>query len=104
MIPKGKGILTDHFLYDDEYDESCIAGAERDVGEIRDAALKKVRETHPEIEYVIDRRSIDDYALLSWEYPGKWYYMGLKLPDGCKSKNELIDEIAAETIRYFCGG
>ena len=75
--------------------------AEKDVGEVRDAALKKVQQTHPDVKFVIDRRSIDDYCYKTWEYPGKWYYAGLKLPNGFSSKEELIDAIAEETIRYF---
>lgn len=74
---------------------------ERIVANIRDAALQKVQKTHPEIEYVIDRRTIDDYCHKQWDYPGAWYSRGFKLPDGFKNKDELIDAIADETIRFF---
>lgn len=85
----------------DQYDENSYSQAESDVEQIRQAALRIVRITHPEIKYVVDRYTIDDYAQKSWEYPGKWYYMGLKLPRGFKTKEELIRSIAENTIRYF---
>ncbi|MBO6002292.1 MAG: hypothetical protein J6P53_02220 [Mailhella sp.] len=85
----------------DQYDEGSVIQAENEVEAIRSAALEKVRKLHPEINHVIDRRTIDDYCYKSWEYPGKWYYSGFTLPKGFHSKEELIDDIAAETIRYF---
>ena len=85
----------------DKYDESFFEEAEKDVDRIRKAALKLVQITHPEIAYVVDRRTIDDYAMKSWDYPGQWYYMGLKLPDGFRSEEELIRQIAEDTISYF---
>ena len=85
----------------EEYDEDLLIRAEKEVEEVRSAALKKVRKAHPEIKHVIDRRTIDDYCDKSWDYPGKWYYRGFRLPRGFHSREELIDDIAAETIRYF---
>lgn len=70
------------------------------VDEIRDAALHIVQKTHPEIKYVIDRRTIDDYSYKTWDYPGKWY-LGFKLPNGFRSKEKLIEAIVADTIQYF---
>ena len=85
-----------------EYDESYIIATESAVTRIRDAALRKVQITHPEIRYVIDRHTVDDYSMKTWDYPGKWYYAGFRLPKGFRSEEELIDGIARETIRYFC--
>ena len=85
----------------DSYDESFFEQAEKDIDRVRKAALRIVQITHPEIRYVIDRRTIDDYAMKSWDYPGKWYYMGFKLPKGFHSEEELIRRIAEDTIRYF---
>ncbi len=87
----------------DDYDESYIVEVEKEVESFRNAALKKVQMTHPEIEFVIDRRIIDDYCNKTWDYPGKWY-VSFKLPEGFRSKEELIDAIAAETIRFFTKG
>ena len=70
------------------------------VDEIRDAALHIVQKTHPEIKYVIDRRTIDDYSNKIWDYPGKWY-LEFKLPNGFRSKEKLIEVIVADTIQYF---
>ena len=74
---------------------------EADVKAIRDAALEKARLTDPKIPFVIDSRPMEEYCSKTWDYPGKWYYAGLKLPNGFSSKEELIDAIAEETIRYF---
>ena len=84
-----------------DYDDSYIIEAEKEVEAIRDAALQIVQKTHPEIKYVLDRRTIDDYSCKTWDYPGKWYYKGFKIPDGFHSKEELINAIAVETIQYF---
>ena len=73
------------------------------VDEIRDAALHIVQKTHPEIKYVIDRRTIDDYSNKIWDYPGKWY-LEFKLPNGFRSKEKLIEVIVADTIQYFSKG
>ena len=64
------------------------------------SALKLIQKIYPEVTYVIDNRSIDDYSQKTWEYPGKWY-LYFKLPDGFHGKEELIHAIAQETIRYY---
>ena len=74
--------------------------AEKEVEEIRAAALRAVQKSHPEIEHVIDRRTVDDYCEKIWDYPGKWY-VSFRLPDGFDSKKQLIDTIAGETVLYF---
>lgn len=78
-----------------------IEEVEKEVERIRKAALERVRITHPEIEYAVDRRSIDDYYTMTWDYPGKWYCQGFTLPKGFKTKDELINAIARDTISYF---
>ena len=85
----------------EDYDESYIKEAEEEVEAIRTAALKKVQKIYPEIKFAIDRRTIDDYSYKTWDYPGKWYYAGFHMPEGFRSKEELIDDIAKETIRFF---
>ncbi len=84
----------------DRYDEDYREEVEKEVDEIRAAALTIVQKTHPEIAHVIDRRSIEDYSERIWDYPGKWY-LYFKLPHGFDRKEELICAIAEETIRYF---
>ena len=75
--------------------------AEKAVESIREAALRIVQLTHPEIKYVVDRRPIDDYSYKTWDYPGKWYYAGFKLPSGFRNKEDLIRSIAEDTIQHF---
>ena len=75
----------------EDFDDSFIIEAEKEVDKIRDAALQIVQKTHPEIKFVLDRRTIDDYSCKTWDYRGKWYYKGFKLPDGFYSKEELIE-------------
>ena len=84
-------------LYEDNFYEL----AERDVKELRDTALKRVQSTYPEIKFVIDRRTIDDYAYKTWDYPGKWYYAGFKMPKGFHSKEDIINTIVKDTLQYF---
>lgn len=84
----------------DKYDEGYVKEAEREIEEIRAAALKKAQKTHPEIRYVYDRRSFDDYCEKTWDYPGKWY-VSFRLPQGYETKEELIDALAEETVRHF---
>ena len=88
----------------DQFDADVLRDAaqeERMVEEIHAAALQKARLLHPEIEYVVDPRTIDDYCYKEWGYPGAWYSMGFRLPDGFRTKEELIDAIAADTVRHF---
>ena len=82
-------------------DIEYIEALEKEVKRIRDAALKKVQLLHPEIQHVVDRRTIDDYCDKYWDYPGKWYYGSFRLPPGFKNADELINAIANDTIRYF---
>ena len=77
------------------------AQEEEKVARIRDAALQKARQVNPDIPFVIDPRTLDDYCYKTWDYPGAWYSKGFRLPDGFRSEEELVDSIAAETIRYF---
>ena len=84
----------------DDYDENYVKSVEKEVDEIRASALKLVHVLHPEIEVVIDRRTIDDYCEKIWDYPGKWY-LYFKLPNGFRKKEDLIAAIAEETIQYF---
>ena len=84
----------------EDYEESYIAEVEKEVDGIRSAALISVQKTHPEIEHVIDRRTLDDYSEKIWDYPGKWYPY-FKLPNGFQNKEELVRAIAEETVRYY---
>ena len=84
----------------DDYDEGYVRSVEREIDEIRAAALKQVQTLRPEIEVVIDRRTFDDYCDKIRDYPGKWYTY-FRLPEGFRRKEELISAIARETIQYF---
>ena len=83
-------------------DIEYIEGVEKKVEAIRDKALQIVQLTHPEIKYVYDPRSIDDYCGKVWDYPGKWYSTGFTLPKGISSEHNLIQIIVRDTINYFC--
>ena len=85
----------------ERYDEGYLRNTEEKVDRIREKALQLVRVIHPEIECVIDRRTLDDYCEKIWDYPGQWY-VSFKLPKGFDSEEKLIRTIADETIRYFC--
>ena len=86
--------------FDNNYDEDYTLSVERKVDEIRAEALKIVQKINPKIQYVVDRRSINDYSERIWDYPGKWY-LYFKLPDGFRRKEELIHAIVEETLQYF---
>ncbi|MCR4616267.1 MAG: hypothetical protein K5756_08990 [Clostridiales bacterium] len=86
------------------YDNDILRDSEAEekkVSEIRAAALKKAQMIDPDIKFVIDRFTIDDYCYKKWDYPGAWYSMGFKLPEGFRSEEELINAMTDETIRYF---
>ena len=84
----------------ERYEEDYTAEVEKEVDEIRAAAFKLVQKTHPEIAYVIDRRSIYDYSDRMRDYPGK-RYLYFRLPNEFKRKEDLILAIADETLQYF---
>nr|MCR5151010.1 hypothetical protein [Clostridiales bacterium] len=86
-------------MYPNDNEMEYFEEAEKEVGSIRKAALRIVQLTHPEIKYVIDRRSIDDYVYKTWDYPGKWYYSGFKLPAEFRTKEDLIHAIAEDSVR-----
>ena len=84
----------------DDYEEGYVRSVEKEVDEIRAAALRLVQTIRPEIEAVIDRRTLDDYSEKIWDYPGKWS-LYFRLPAGFRSREELIAAIARETLAYF---
>lgn len=73
---------------------------EEEVDRIREKALRIVQQTRPDIEHVVDRRSIYDYCERQWDYPGKWYAY-FTLPGSFKSEDEVVLAIAEDTIDYF---
>ena len=73
---------------------------EQEMDEIRNKALKIAQAVNPEIPCVVDDYTLDDYCDKRWEYPGKWYCY-FRLPNDVKTKQELIDKIARETIACF---
>lgn len=77
-----------------------IKSAEKTVAEIREKALKEVQKTNPEIEYVIDKYSVDDYWDRRWDYPGRWFY-GIIYPPGIRSEQEAVATVVKETLEYF---
>ena len=70
------------------------------VEKIRTRALAVARVIDPDVEFVIDRFSVDDYSEKHWDYPGKWY-VEFRLPDGFKSEEEVIKDIVEETLRFY---
>lgn len=86
--------------FDSTYEEGYNLAVVKEVDEIRSEALQQVQKMYPEIQYVIDNRTIDDYSQKIWDYPGKWY-LYFKLPAGFHNKEELIRSIAQDTISFF---
>lgn len=73
---------------------------EHEMAEIRDKALEKARTISPDIPFVVDNYTVDDYCDKVWDYPGQWYCY-FKLPKGVKTKDELVNIIARETVEHF---
>ena len=76
----------------------------KQAAEFREAihkeALAKVRNAYPEIDFVIDMHPLDDYLTEYRDYPGTWYKIPA-IPQGYKSREALIDEIASQTIERY---
>lgn len=73
---------------------------EKEIEEIRNSALEKIKLTHPEIDRVIDSRTTEEYyekIIGESDKP----QASFKLPDGYENKEDLIDEIVRETLEYF---
>ena len=86
----------------DYYDEGYLRIVEKKLEEIYNLALERARKTVPEAEYVIDKRTMDDYMIKVWDYPGAWY-VRFSLPDGFDSVEALIESLASETVKYYLG-
>ena len=78
--------------YQKDYED---AAAFRDF--IHKEALKKIHLQYPEIDRVLDRHPVDDYISQYRDYPGAWYTR-IAIPEGYKSRDELIDRIVWDTI------
>ena len=83
----------------DNYDEGYLRIAEKKRERIYDIALERARETVPEAEYVIDNRTLDDYLIKVWDYPGAWYVRFS--PAGFNTEEALIEDLVSETVRYY---
>lgn len=82
------------------YEESYLRSVEKQVEAIRATALRRVQALRPDIAFVVDRRTIDDYCDKSWDYPGVWY-VSFTLPKGFRRKEDVIDRIVRDTLDYF---
>ena len=82
------------------YDEGYLRKAEEKLEKIYDLALERARKTVPEAEYVIDNRTLDDYLIKVWDYPGAWY-VRFTPPAGFNSEEALIEDLASATVRYY---
>lgn len=74
---------------------------EKKIAEIRAEALRRAKLINPKVLFAIDSRTIDDYIEKKWDYPGAWYSQGFRLPKGFKNEEELIEDIADHTVKYF---
>ena len=77
-----------------------LPAVENRIEAIRNKALARLQAVNPDITVVVDNHTIDDYCGKQWDYPGKWYCY-FCLPKGIRSKEDLIDKIASETIARF---
>ena len=87
-----------------DYDAASEQYSEQDLrhaSEFRDAihaqALAKLRETHPEIDAVVDRWPVEAYFQRNWDYPGRWYTI-VAIPKESRSRKELIETIVRDTL------
>ncbi|MBP3269247.1 MAG: hypothetical protein J6L98_01075 [Bacteroidales bacterium] len=84
----------------DNYDEGYLRIAEEKLEGIYNLALERARKTVPEAEFVIDARTMDDYLIKVWDYPGVWF-VSFSLPAGFDSVESLIETLASETVKYY---
>ena len=86
----------------DNYDEGYLRIFDEKLEGIYNLALERARKTVPEAEYVIDKRTMDDYMTKVWDYPGAMY-VKFTLPAGFDSEEALIENLASETVKYYLG-
>ena len=94
---------------DRDYEEAAEQYSDQDLrhaAEFRDSihrdALEKLRETHPEINEVVDRWPVEAYFQENWDYPGRWYTI-VAIPKECRSRKALIDTIVHDTLAQRSG-
>lgn len=85
------------------YSEKDLKDAAEFRSQIHKEALAKVRKTVPGINSVIDRNPVESYFTNVWDYPGAWYLM-VSIPDGFRSRAELVDSIVRDTLRRYVNG
>ena len=83
-----------------KYSEQDLRYAAEFRNEIHKEALAVVRKEFPNADQVIDKYSVEEYFQQSWEYPGKWYTV-VASPESSRSRENLINIIARDTLEYY---
>ena len=83
-----------------KYSEQDLRYAAEFRDEIHKEALAVVRKEFPNADQVIDKYSVEEYFQQSWEYPGKWYTV-VAIPESSRSRENLINIIARDTLEYY---
>lgn len=63
-------------------------------------ALAKARQKYPDIDYIADPHSVDEYLTEHWDYPGAWYTM-TTIPSGYRSRELFVDALAEASVEYY---
>ncbi|MDO4458574.1 MAG: hypothetical protein Q4C42_00565 [Clostridia bacterium] len=80
-------------------DSLCMAEVERKADAVRDKALAVLQGEFPDLKYVVDPYTLDDYYSGQKDKPGV-IYPHFTLPKG-KTEQEVIEDIVNNTRRYF---
>ena len=83
-----------------KYSEQDLRYAAEFRDEIHKEVLAVVRKEFPNADQVIDKYSVEEYFQQSWEYPGKWYTV-VAIPESSRSRENLINIIARDTLEYY---
>lgn len=85
------------------YTDKDLEDAQRFRSFIHAEALEKVSLTCPGADRVYYRHPVEAYLTEYWDYPGAWYTM-TSIPEGYRSRDELVDAIVKHTIERIRSG
>ncbi len=88
--------------FDCSYTENDLEDAKKFRADVHKEALGKALLIRPDVTEVIDKNPVESYFQKVREYPGTWY-LYVAIPEGYKSRDELVDSIVRDTLEHYRG-